>query len=129
MMTATLKLNHINLTVTDVAASAHFFEQHFGFKIAEVKGENMLAILEGTGGFVLVLMADTSNRKGNNTYPEMFHIGFLVDTADEVNKIYEGLKKAGLATERAPGNLRGGFGFYFNAPGGILTEVTCLTQN
>ena len=128
MLSTTLKLNHINLPVTDVAASAGFFEQYFNFRTIEVKGNNMMAILEGDDGFILVLMADTFNRNGNSVYPDAFHIGFLVDTPAQVSQVYERLKEGGLATE-APGSLRGGFGFYFTAPGNILTEVTCLSQN
>ena len=85
MLSTTLKLNHINLPVTDVAASAGFFEQYFNFKTIEVKGNNMLAILEGDDGFILVLMADTFNRNGNSIYPDVFHIGFLVDTPAQVS--------------------------------------------
>lgn len=129
MINTTIKLNHINLPVTDVAASAAFFEQYFNLKIIEIKGNNMLAILEGADGFILVLMADTFNRNGNNAYPDAFHIGFLVDTDAEVSRIHESLKNAELTNLQAPGSLRGGFGFYFNAPGNILTEVTCLSKN
>ena len=120
-----MKLNHINLPVSDVTASKSFFEQYFNFKCVEIKGNNMLAILESADGFTLVLMADSFNRNGNTTYPDAFHIGFLQDTPAQVTDIYERLTQGGVAVAQAPGSLRGGFGFYFNAPGNILTEVTC----
>jgi catechol 2,3-dioxygenase-like lactoylglutathione lyase family enzyme len=129
MPATTVKLNHINLTVTDVAASAAFFELYFNFKTIDVKGNNMMAILQGVDGFILVLMADTFNRDGNNAYPSGFHIGFLVDTHNEVTEVYKRLNAGGFATGQGPGSLRGGFGFYFTAPGNILTEVTCLSKN
>jgi catechol 2,3-dioxygenase-like lactoylglutathione lyase family enzyme len=121
-----MKLNHINLPVTDVATSISFFEQYFDFKCIEVKGDNLLAVLQGSDGFTLVLMAGSFNRNGNTTYPDAFHIGFFVDSRNEVNDIYNRLIAGGFATEHPPGNLRGSYGFYFDAPGNILTEVTSL---
>ncbi|SDP48190.1 Predicted lactoylglutathione lyase [Mucilaginibacter sp. OK268] len=120
-----MKLNHINLPVTDVAASISFFEQYFNFKCAEIKGDNLLAVLQGSDGFTLVLMADSFNRNGNTTYPDAFHIGFFVESREQVTDIYNRLLEGGYATEHPPGNLRGSFGFYFNAPGNLLTEITC----
>lgn len=120
-----MKLNHINLPVSDVAASTNFFEQYFGFKCITVKGDNKLSILQGADCFTLVLMADSFNRKGNTTYPDAFHIGFLLDTPAQVTEVYDRLVKGGIPLDQAPGSLRGGYGFYFNAPGNIVTEVTC----
>ena len=120
-----MKLNHINLPVTDVAACVGFFEQYFNFKCIEIKGDNLLAVLQGTDGFTLVLMANSFNRNGNTTYPDAFHIGFFVETREEVINIHSRLLAGGYTAENPPGNLRGSYGFYFNAPGNILTEVTC----
>jgi predicted lactoylglutathione lyase len=126
MPVTSIKLNHINLPVTDVIASSKFFEQYFNFKCTSVKGNNMLAIMEGEDGFILVLMADSFNRDGNNNYPDAFHIGFLVDSHEQVTEVYDRLINGGIVVTQSPGSLRGGYGFYFNAPGNILTEVTCL---
>jgi catechol 2,3-dioxygenase-like lactoylglutathione lyase family enzyme len=120
-----MKLNHINLPVTDVAISVSFFEQYFDFKCIEIKGDNLLAVLQGSDGFTLVLMANSFNRNGNETYPDAFHIGFFVETRDQVTDLYHRLLTGGYATEHPPGNLRGSYGFYFTAPGNLLTEVTC----
>jgi len=126
MSVTNIKLNHVNLSVTDVVASSEFFERHFNFKCTDINGNNMLAVMEGKDGFILVLMADTFNRNGNNNYPDAFHIGFLVDSYEQVVEVYDRLKEAGVNVSQSPGPLRGGYGFYFNAPGNILTEVTCL---
>lgn len=120
-----MKLNHINLLVTDVTTSISFFEQYFNFKCLEIKGDNLLAVLQGSDGFTLVLMASSLNRKGNTSYPDAFHIGFFLDSRNEVTDLYNRLVAAGFATEHPPGNMRGSYGFYFNAPGNILTEVAC----
>ncbi|MDN3582741.1 VOC family protein [Mucilaginibacter flavus] len=118
-----MKLNHINLPVSDVVASSRFFETYFNFKCIENKGDNLISVLEGTDGFTLVLMAPSFNRKGNIVFPDAFHIGFFMDSRAEVTEIYDRLSAAGLASQ-PPASIRGGYGFYFNAPGDILTEVT-----
>lgn len=120
-----MKLNHINLPVSDVAASSSFFEQYFNFKCTEKKGDNLIAILQGIDGFTLVLMANNFNRNGNSTFPDAFHVGFLLESRQDVTDVYNRLLAGGFAAEQAPANMRGGYGFYFNAPGNILTEVTC----
>ena len=120
-----MKINHLNLPVPDVAATRRFFEDYFGFTTRETKGDNMLSVLEDEAGFSLVIMAQSFNRNGNTTYPDAQHIGFLVATIEEVNRIYERLLTSDVALPQAPSNMRGVFGFYFHAPGNILTEISC----
>ncbi|WP_439698785.1 VOC family protein [Mucilaginibacter sp. AW1-7] len=120
-----MKLNHINLPVTDVTASCAFFEQYFDFECTSKKGDNQIAILQGTDGFTLVLMANSFNRGGNSVFPDAFHIGFFVDSREKVTAIHNRLSKEGFEVGQAPASMRGGYGFYFNAPGNILTEVAC----
>ena len=50
-----MKLNHVNIAVPDVAATRAFFEDFFGLKCTETKGENVLSVLVDGEGFVLIL--------------------------------------------------------------------------
>jgi catechol 2,3-dioxygenase-like lactoylglutathione lyase family enzyme len=102
-----------------------FFEKYFDFKCIDVKGDHKLAVLKGTDDFTLVLMSESFNRNGHHGYPDALHIGFLVDNILQVNNLYARLKESDIALEHEPGNMRGVFGFYFHAPGNILTEVSC----
>jgi catechol 2,3-dioxygenase-like lactoylglutathione lyase family enzyme len=124
-----MKLNHINLPVNDVAASCAFFERYFDFECTGKKGDDLIAILQGTDGFTLVLMANSFNRDGNTTFPDAFHIGFFVDSREQVAAIHNRLLQDGFEVGQAPAPMRGGYGFYFKAPGNILTEVTCNNIN
>ncbi len=47
------KLNHINLSTSDVPGLAAFFESCLNFKITERRGSNKFAVLEGEGPFYL----------------------------------------------------------------------------
>ena len=58
---------------------------------------------------------------GFNTY----HIGFIVDTRAEVDRLYAALKTAGVELWSEPRAMRGGWLFYCFAPGRILVEIGC----
>lgn len=124
-----MKLNHINLSVTNVTEAVAFFELYFNFRCEEVKGEHALAVLKGEYDFTLVLMSEAFNRNGNTTYPEAFHIGFIQESREKVEELYQRLIDGGITVERKPAPMRGVYGFYFRAPGNILTEISCAENN
>ncbi|HTB52285.1 MAG TPA: VOC family protein [Ferruginibacter sp.] len=109
-----MHLNHLNLTVTNVSEAIYLFETYFDFKCVATKGNNMIAILKGIDDFELVLMSATMNQKGNTSYPDAFHIGFMLDDPEYVVKIYKKLKAGGITLEREPKKIRDNFGFYFH---------------
>ncbi|XZF16389.1 VOC family protein [Chitinophagaceae bacterium MMS25-I14] len=119
-----MKLNHINLTVPDVAATKTFFETYFNFRCTEVKGDQMLAVLYGEDDFILVLSGQSFNRNGNHTYPDAFHVGFILDNKQQVSDKYRELVAGGIVLQREPGSIHGAYGFYLDAPGNILVEVS-----
>ena len=105
-----MNLNHLNLVVRDVASCSQFFETYFGFECTELKGDNIIAILKGSDGFSLVLMAS----KGiEPTYPEAFHIGFMLESVEAVSASFEKLRHAGIAQGDGPKKIRDSYGFYF----------------
>jgi len=120
-----MKLNHMNLAVADIEATATFFEKHFGFRIRKILG-GVIAILDGAEGFVLVL--SNLPKSGNTDYPPDFHIGFYQDTPEQVTQLLVSLQADGIATEQQAKRIRDRFGFYFHAPGNILVEVTCAAD-
>ena len=115
-----MKLNHINLIVWDVAAAVHLFTTCFGFTCTETKGENVLAILVGQDGFLLILMKDKS---GEARYPTNFHIGFMLQEKSEVTAVHEALTSQGYEA-REPGKIREEFGFYLTFQN-LMIEVAC----
>lgn len=116
-----MQLNHLDLSVPDVAATAAFFEAAFGFTLLQTKGNAGMAILRGEGGVVLVLTRAAP--VDHAPYPKTFHIGFLVPSDAEVWVAYESVRRTGIDLPHEPQAVRGGLGFYFHAPGGIMVEV------
>jgi catechol-2,3-dioxygenase len=123
-----MKLNHLNLTVTNVNEAIHFFETYFDFICVATKGDNMVAVLNGTNGFELVLMNANMNQKGNSSYPDAFHIGFMLATTAQVTATYNRLKEGGISVERAPQKIRDNFGFYFHFDT-LMIEIGTLIKS
>ena len=87
-----MNLNHLNLRVRDAVACRAFYERHFGFRLAfEAEGG---FFLRNDGGFLLALVP----AEAHQALPAGFHIGFGLDTADEVAALHHGLSTGGIPT-------------------------------
>ena len=69
-----MKLNHLNLTVTDVLEAQQFLEKYFGMKNGG--GNRNIAFLTDIGGMVLTLTSMKVGGEDEVRYPATFHIGF-----------------------------------------------------
>ena len=114
-----MKLNHVNLPVADVPATRDFFEKHFGFHCITEPTDANVVLTDNAG---LVLTISNFDHAAKVTYPKWFHVGFMQDSDDKVDNIYERLKKAGMQPGK-PDYMHGARTFYFTAPGGFTVEV------
>ena len=90
-----MKLNHINLTVTNVRDAGDFLVKYFGMRdMGGNQGMGFLTDEEDGWGFVLTLMKATEATQGK--YPGTFHIGFFIDGRETVDEIYRRLKGDGF---------------------------------
>lgn len=112
-----MKLNHLNLTVPDVAETRTFFETYFGLTPIGEAPNDAIAALFDDDGFVLTLM-----RGEEPSYPRMFHIGFGQESEEQVNVLHQRLHADGFEVS-PPKRAHGAWTFYFPAPGGIRVEV------
>ena len=112
-----MKLNHLNLTVTDVRAASAFLEKYFGLR--STGGNAGMAFLSDDDGFVLTLMK--AGKKTDVTYPGNFHIGFFVASEATVDAINRRLKDDGY--DVAPPEQQHAYTFYVAAPGGFTVEL------
>lgn len=116
-----MKLNHLNLAVSNVAETQAFFETYFDFKPL-TKGSPVLSILQDTDGLVLTL--SNFDKASEVHYPDSFHVGFIQDSPERVSAINERLKADGYVVGE-PHRAHGSWTFYMTAPGGFLLEVLC----
>jgi lactoylglutathione lyase len=112
-----MKLNHLNLTVTDVLAARDFLERYFGLR--SMGGNTGMAFLSDDDGFVLTLMK--AGRAPEVAYPGNFHVGFFVESYEIVNEINNRLKDDGF--DVAPPEQHHAYTFYVEAPGGFTVEL------
>ena len=113
-------LNHLNLTVADVATSRDFFATYFGFHCLVERGPGTLAVLVDDLGFVLTL--SNFAKATEVTYPGAFHVGFMQDDRAKVDAYYERFKADGF-NPKPPHEFHGAWTFYLKAPGGFTVEV------
>ncbi len=115
-------LNHLNLSTSDVAALANFFHRVFDFRKVDERGAGNFAIMTSENGFVLTLMSNKTLREQG--YPGAFHVGFLQPDRTAVQDLHARTQAIGLSVA-SPELMRGNtFGFYVQAPGGVLVEVS-----
>ena len=112
-----MRLNHVNLTVTDVRAAGAFLETYFGLR--QMGGNAGMAFLSDEDGFVLTLMK--AGRATAVAYPSTFHIGFFVESEAIVDDIHRRLREDGF--DVADPERHHAYGFYVEAPGGFTVEL------
>jgi catechol 2,3-dioxygenase-like lactoylglutathione lyase family enzyme len=120
-------LNHANLTTYRVPELTEFFCSVFGFHTLETRGDKF-SVLRNPEGFLLTLMHDKSMTPENG-YPGLFHVGFLQPTEDAVDLMHQSLNARNYTAPKPARLQRGGpetYGFYYEAPGGVLVEVSTM---
>jgi lactoylglutathione lyase len=113
-----MKLNHLNLTVTDVRAATEFLEKYFGMRpMGGNAGMGFMTDDDNAWGFVLTLM-----KASQVEYPGNFHVGFFVDSRETIDAVHRRLKADGF--DVPPTEETGhSYGFYVHAPGGFTVEL------
>lgn len=122
-----MKLNHINLPVHDVAAARDFMTKYFGFVTVMEVGKNFLVVQQDDGGLVLNLSHFDKSNSAEVQYHRDFHVGFFVDSPEDVDGVHARLAADAVAVE-APKPREGRYGSYVTAPGGFVVEVSYMTQ-
>jgi lactoylglutathione lyase len=116
-----MKLNHLNLTVTDIQAATNFLVKYFGMRdMGANGGMGFLTDDDNEWGFVLTLMKAGEETQGK--YPSTFHIGFFVESDETVNEVNRRLKEDGYDVP-VPTRNNHAYGFYVKAPGGFTVEL------
>lgn len=116
-----MKLNHLNLTVSNVPDAHRFLEKYFGLRgYNGMEPREGMSFMSDDDGMLLALFRGST---GNDPkYPAGFHIGFIQDSEEQVNHINQRLREDGYQVPK-PARLHGSWTFYFQAPGGFLVEV------
>ncbi len=118
-----MKLNHLNLTVSDVPAAKAFLTTYFGLTaMPGAPDDERFTLLRDDDGMALTLMRGNPNAEVH--YPGIFHIGFVQPTHADVDAINQRMAQDGHDV-RPPKRFHGSWTFYADAPGGFAVEVMC----
>ena len=116
-----MKLNHLNLTVSDVPAAHRFLEKYFGLRgFNGMEPREGMSFMSDDGGMLLALFRSAKGAIAK--YPAGFHVGFIQESEEQVSRINQRLRDDGYEVPK-PARLHGSWTFYFEAPGGFLIEV------
>ena len=118
-----MKLNHVNLTSSDMSADVAMFERYFGLRTLVVRGEQV-AVMEDDDGMVFILNNHSREREPF-AYPKDFtllHIGFIQETREAVDALHARLVADGWDVPE-PRDFHNAWTFYFKAKGGYFIEV------
>lgn len=115
-----MKLNHLDLQVSDIHAARVFFETHFSLRCSYARRAE-IALMEDDIGFSLGL--SNLEQKAAPTYPPDFHVGFVLEDTAQVEALYERLKNSGVAIKHELSE--GGPNLFFTCygPDAIPVEV------
>jgi catechol 2,3-dioxygenase-like lactoylglutathione lyase family enzyme len=123
-----MHVNHLDLHVGDLDEAVALFTGPLGMALVARKAD-AIAVLDDGAGFTLAVSnhAKFGGAPGAPPeYPDGFHLGFLVETAGEVDARHAQLSAVdGVDAGRPPRAMRQTYGFYFTALGGLLFEVAC----
>lgn len=119
-----MKLNHLDLQVSDVPASVVYFERVFGLVCTSNRNSPAIAILSDGEGFCFVLQ---KKKNADERYPDGFHLGFLVEDLATVERVQERARLEGFHASDIIRNGRGEM-IYCRAPDGFLVEVSVRSK-
>jgi catechol 2,3-dioxygenase-like lactoylglutathione lyase family enzyme len=115
-----MKLNHIDLQVSDVDVAREFFERFFDLR-CRYQRQKQIAIFDNGDGFEFAV----SNLFDSPppSYPSDFHLGFVLERASDVRDAYDRLKAAGVAMKLELGVQGPALVFQCLGPDNIPVEV------
>jgi len=129
-MTEIIGIDHIYLTVRDLAASRRFYDavmQAFGFRSGsfQIGGDPHASYYNRHFGFVL---RPARSAAPHDPYSAgLHHLCFRVDTADDVSAVAAALRAGGITVTEPrlyPQYAPDYFAVFFDDPDGIRLEVT-----
>jgi catechol 2,3-dioxygenase-like lactoylglutathione lyase family enzyme len=116
-----MTLNHIDLPVSDIAGARAFFGTFFGFRCIFERADGLSVLLD-EANFALTLSAVPAGE--TLRYPTGFHVGFNLQTEDELMRLHELLRSSGIEIALPLGDLGGALSFQCHVPGPLKVELS-----
>jgi catechol 2,3-dioxygenase-like lactoylglutathione lyase family enzyme len=115
-----MKLNHLDIQVSDVPRAVALFEDLLGLRLESNRSSTAIAVLGDGEGFTLVLQRKKHEAE---RYPDGFHFGFIVPDPAEVRRFQERARALDLDVSDVIHNGRGVLAYWRTADG-LLVEIS-----
>lgn len=123
-------MNHLGLTVSNLAQSEQFYDQilkFMGYQQVEKNDEFIMWWLKEAGAIVISAANPDSPNKVHDRYsPGLHHFAFNANSREEVNNFYKLLLEMGATILDAPAEYDytpGYYAVFFTDPDGIKLEL------
>lgn len=117
----TTGLRHVALNVQDLAAAEHFYVELMGMAVEWRPDAENVYLTSGNDNLALHVV--TGEQTGT---PMLDHIGFFLDTDDDVDDWYAFLQQHKIKMKTAPRKHRDGAkSFYCYDPNGVTVQIIC----
>ena len=118
-------LRHLALRVRDVRVSQDFYERHFDMKLVWQPDPNNVYLSTGVDNLALHQVPTEEFEKFSaSPYHPLDHLGFLMDTPESVNTLYQEVTAQGVTIVHPPKLHRdGSFSFYLADPDSNTIQV------
>jgi catechol 2,3-dioxygenase-like lactoylglutathione lyase family enzyme len=117
---ATSGLRHVALYVKDLEACAHFYTELLGMQVEWQPDKDNLYLTSGNDNLAL----HRSEQDFNNTNQKLDHIGFIINTPEQVDEWFEFLNHHHITIRQPPRTHRDGArSFYCYDPAGTTLQL------
>ncbi len=119
---ATISMRHVALFVSDIAACEHFYVNLLGMEVEWRPDADNVYLTSGNDNLALHRASSSDNNSCGQQ--KLAHIGFIINTPQEVDDWFEFLKRYQVVIHQPPKTHRDGArSFYCYDPANILVQL------
>lgn len=118
-------LRHVALKVTDLRKSLAFYQTFFNMHIVWQPDEENVYLSSGIDNLALhQIPSDELSSFRNNPPQFLDHLGFLMDSPESVDGLYEKFRAQGVMIVKPPKQHRdGSYSFYLADPDNLIIQI------
>ncbi len=121
-------INHMTIRVNRIERSKEFYGEILGFELVRTMGQSMAVYKIGKEDTLVIVEAETSYDPNSRDF-RVDHIGFYLNSADEVDEMAKYLRDKEVTILSGPANRKKGRFVFASDPDGNLIEFFFESEN
>lgn len=114
-------INHLTIRVNDIERSEEFYGKVLGFELVRKMGQSMAVYKIGKEDTLVIVEAETSYDPNSRDF-RVDHIGFYLDSKDQVDEMAKYLRDNEVTILSGPANRKRGRFVFASDPDGNMIE-------